>query len=59
MNDLAVFTMYLNRTESLPESLKYLNDTRQNHPEDFEVELEKTKEGYKISAIWMRVKQDT
>jgi hypothetical protein len=24
-------------------------------PEDFEVELEKTKDGNKISAIWMKV----
>ena len=53
------FESEITNNEILRQANLCLIKTFVNHPEDFEVALEKTKEGYKISAIWMRVKQDT
>lgn len=49
------FESEITNNEILRQASLCLIKTFVNHPEDFEVELEKTKKGYKISAIWMRV----
>jgi len=49
------FESEITNNEILRQANLCLIKTFVNHPEDFEVALEKTKEGYKISAIWMRV----
>ena len=54
-----VFESSLTNNEILKQATQCLIKLFVNNPENFEVEVEKTKEGYKISAIWMRVKQAT
>jgi hypothetical protein len=52
-----VFESSLTNNEILKQAAQCLVKIFANHPEDFEVELEKTKDGNRISAIWMRVNE--
>jgi len=50
-----VFESSLTNNEILKQATQCLIKLFVGQPEDFEVELEKTKDGNKISAIWMKV----
>jgi len=53
--DGQIFESQLTNNEILKQACLCLIKIFINNPEDFEVDLEKTKKGYEISAIWMRV----
>ncbi len=49
-----VFESGLTNNEIVKQATQCLVKMFVNHPEDFEVEVERTKDGYKISAIWVK-----
>jgi hypothetical protein len=52
-----IFESSLTNNEIFKQATQCLIKIFVNHPEDFEVELEKTKDGNKISAIWMKASE--
>jgi len=54
-NNPQIFDTCIKNNEIFKQATQCLVKIFVNHPEDFEVELERTKDGNKISVIWMRV----